>query len=262
MINMIVGHIRGQELRLDRTVLAADSIKYLEAEFHFSGHDWDGYTKTAYFINGTSKFAPVLENDRISAGMGLNLTAGEWEVKLSGVKGDSRITTTTERIYVREFGGTEGTLPDVTPTQAEQLLAKIGDLSNLTTEDKTNLVAAINEAARTGGGGGTGDHTKLQNRDAADQHPMSAITGLASALEGKQPAGEYLTPGNLQSATVAALAQAKASGEFDGAKGDKGDPGNDYVITDADKAEIAAAILADGIQAEFMNIPDGTEVAY
>lgn len=33
-----------------------------------------------------------------------------------------------------------------------------------------------------GGGGGTGDHTQLSNRDAANQHPMSAITGLAAAL--------------------------------------------------------------------------------
>lgn len=128
---MITGHVRGQELKLDRTTIAADSIKYLEAEFHFAGRDWDGYVKTAYFINGASKFALVLADDRITADMGLNLTAGEWEVKLSGVKGDSRITTTTERIYVREFGGTEGTLPDVTPTQAEQLLAKIGDMSAL-----------------------------------------------------------------------------------------------------------------------------------
>lgn len=81
-----------------------------------------------------------------------------------------------------------------------------------------------------GGVGGTNDHRELTNRDAEDQHPMSAITGLASALAGKQPAGEYLTPDNLQSATDAALAQAKASGEFDGApggKGDKGDPGAD-----------------------------------
>ncbi len=128
---MIIGHVRGQELKLDRTTIAADSIKYLEAEFHFAGRDWDGYVKTAYFINGASKFALVLADDRITADMGLNLTAGEWEVKLSGVKGDSRITTTTERVYVREFGGTEGTLPDVTPTQAEQLLAKIGDMSAL-----------------------------------------------------------------------------------------------------------------------------------
>lgn len=221
---MLTGYIRGQELRISTPEIAADSIKYLEAVFHFAGRDWDGYVKTAYFINGASKFALVLADDRITADMGLNLTAGEWEVKLSGVKGDSRITTTTEHIYVREFGGTEGTLPDVTPTQAEQLLAKIGDMAALETEAKGNLVAAINEAAQTGGGG-TGDHSKLKNRDAADQHPMSAITGLASALEGKQPVGEYLSPDNLQSATDAALAQAKASGEFDGAKGDKGADG-------------------------------------
>ena len=47
-----------------------------------------------------------------------------------------------------------------------------------------------------------------------------------------------------------------------GANGKDGAPGKDYVITTEDKKEIAAAILADGIQAEFMAIPDGTEVAY
>lgn len=41
----------------------------------------------------------------------------------------------------------------------------------------------------TGGGeGGTADHRELTNRDAADQHPMSAITGLTAALAGKQSA--------------------------------------------------------------------------
>lgn len=39
-----------------------------------------------------------------------------------------------------------------------------------------------------------------------------------------------------------------------GEKGDKGDPGSDYVLTDADKSEIAALVLA--------QIPDGDEVAY
>lgn len=33
------------------------------------------------------------------------------------------------------------------------------------------------------GGGGTTDHSKLTNRDAADQHPIEAITGLADALK-------------------------------------------------------------------------------
>ena len=41
-----------------------------------------------------------------------------------------------------------------------------------------------------------------------------------------------------------ALTQAKESGDF---KGDKGDPGDDYILTEADKTEIAeeAAALVD-----------------
>lgn len=45
-----------------------------------------------------------------------------------------------------------------TPTEHagfDKLRDEIGDLADLTTEAKTNLVAAINEAARTGGGGGS-----------------------------------------------------------------------------------------------------------
>ena len=37
-----------------------------------------------------------------------------------------------------------------------------------------------------GGGGGTAYHTELYDRDADNQHPMSAITGLSAALDGKQ----------------------------------------------------------------------------
>lgn len=137
-----------------------------------------------------------------------------------------------------------------TPTEHagfDRLRAEIGDLSALQTAAKDNLVAAINEAARTGGG--ESDHSKLINRDAQDQHPIGAIAGLADALVGKQPKGDYLTADKLQSATDAALAQAKASGVFDGApgvpgvKGDKGDPGKTPVKgtdywTAADKQEI------------------------
>ena len=83
-----------------------------------------------------------------------------------------------------------------------------------------------------------------------------------------------LSADTLQAATEAALAQAKASGEFDGKdgntgpqgpKGDTGDTGprgpaghapvkgTDY-WTAADKAEIVADVLA--------ALPDGTEVSY
>lgn len=202
---MLTGYIRGQELRISTPEIAADSIKYLEAEFHFAGRDWDGYVKTAYFINGTSKFALVLADDRITADMGLNLTAGEWEVKLSGVKGGSRITTTTEHVYVREFGSTDGTLPDVTATQAEQILAQIGDLANLTTEDKTNLVAAINEAAKSGGGSGGGK----------DGTGIESITYKGEDEDGGNVYTVLLTDGTSYDITAPK-----------GAKGDKGDKGD------------------------------------
>lgn len=103
-----------------------------------------------------------------------------------------------------------------------KIQTEIGNLEDLETGDKSNLVAAINEVAQSVG---TSDHTKLENRDADDQHPMSAITGLTDALAGKQPTGNYLTQDDLQDATDKALAQAKASGEFDGAPGKDGAPG-------------------------------------
>jgi hypothetical protein len=69
-------------------------------------------------------------------------------------------------------------------------MASIGDLNNLTTKAKENLVAAINEAAASGGGG--------------------------------------INANTLQEAINAALAQAKASGEFDGEDGAPGKTAYEY----------------------------------
>lgn len=41
----------------------------------------------------------------------------------------------------------------------------------------------LEEQMAAGGPGGTTDHSKLSNRDTADQHPISAITGLEEALK-------------------------------------------------------------------------------
>ena len=118
--------------------------------------------------------------------------------------------------------GTEEPPSEPAKTWFTKIQTEIGNLEDLETGDKSNLVAAINEVAQSVG---TSDHTKLENRDADDQHPMSAITGLTDALAGKQPTGNYLTQDDLQDATDKALAQAKASGEFDGATGPQGPQG-------------------------------------
>lgn len=66
-------------------------------------------------------------------------------------------------------------------------LDKIGDLSDLTTEAKQNLVAAINEAAASGGGGGGGttNYNSLTNKPQINGHTLSgnktaAQLGLAT----------------------------------------------------------------------------------
>lgn len=40
---------------------------------------------------------------------------------------------------------------------------------------------------------GTTDHNALRNRDAADQHPIAAITGLTEELSAKLGAEDFLT---------------------------------------------------------------------
>ena len=48
----------------------------------------------------------------------------------------------------------------------------------------------FNVTVRTGG---TTDHRALSNRDADDQHPIKAITGLADKLNTIPPAAERIT---------------------------------------------------------------------
>lgn len=85
-----------------------------------------------------------------------------------------------------------------TPTDQmtlQTIQRQIGDLADLTTEAKENLVAAINEAARTGGGAGSMD--------------LRVADGYI----------QYSTDGGSTWTNLIAVADIK------GAKGDKGDPG-------------------------------------
>ena len=152
---MLTGIIRGQRLMLRTPLVVADSINYLTAKFTFDP-DWAGRAITAYFVCGDKTITAELTSGEITAEQGINLTAGRWELKLSGIKADSRVTAGPVQFDVLPFGATDGELPDISLTQYEQLLAKIGDMDELTTADKSSLVAAINEAAQSGGGSGGG----------------------------------------------------------------------------------------------------------
>ena len=152
---MLTGIIRGQRLMLRTPIVVADSINYLTAKFTFDP-DWAGRAITAYFVCGDKAITAKLTDGEITAAQGVNLTAGRWELKLSGIKADSRVTTGPVWFDVLPVGAADGELPDISLTQYEQLLAKIGDMDELTTANKNTLVAAINEAAQSGGGSGGG----------------------------------------------------------------------------------------------------------
>ena len=42
---MMEFYVSGQSLKMFTPVIAADSLKYLTAQFHFTGDEWDGYTR-------------------------------------------------------------------------------------------------------------------------------------------------------------------------------------------------------------------------
>lgn len=90
----------------------------------------------------------------------------------------------------------------------DAIQAQIGDLSKLTTKAKDNLVAAINEAARSGGGSGGGT-IDMRVSGGYIQYSNDGVTweNLIAVSELKGEAGPQGIPG------------------ADGAQGPKGDPG-------------------------------------
>ena len=66
---------------------------------------------------------------------------------------------------------------------------------------------------------------ELTAKDVGAATHEDVTSAVKSATENLQPKGDYITQDGLQSATDKALAQAKASGEFDGAPGAEGPQG-------------------------------------
>ena len=148
-----------QSLTAEYLPLAAESVQYLTAKVVCETEDWTGREIKAMFGQGCTVYEVPVTGGEITAKQQLNLTAGDWRVWLVGNSARDgevipRITTNVAHISVAPTGGTEGSLfPTIPPTVEEQLRADMGNLADLTTEDKSSLVAAINEVRRTGGGG-------------------------------------------------------------------------------------------------------------
>ena len=229
---MIIAFIKGQSIELSDSVIVAESLNYLKAQFVFVSSDWNGLEKKAYFSQGTKSFSITLDENNIA--YPIHLSAGEWSVSLVGREYKNgelvkRITTDTAKFSVKPFAsGAETPFPKPTPTEFEELKADIGDLPSLLTKDKTSLVNAINEVYRKGGSGGGGDGFS----------PIIDITEIAGGHR----------------VTITDAEGEKSFDVFDGVDGKDGIDGKNGVdgytpikgvdyFTEEDKAELVTAVV-------------------
>lgn len=128
----------------------------------------------------------------------------------------------------------------------DAIQAQIGDLSKLTTKAKDNLVAAINEAARSGGGsGGAGNidmrvsdgYIQYSNDDGTTWENLIAIEELKGATgkdgtDGHTPVITASKSGKVTTIKADGEAIATVNDGADGTNGADGAPGKDGVTPD------------------------------
>lgn len=129
-----------------------------------------------------------------------------------------------------------------TPTEHagfDRLRAEIGDLADLTTEAKDTLVAAINEAARTGGGAGSmdlrvaGGYIQYSTDSGSTWTNLIAVAELkggkgdpgAAGKDGHSPMVTATKTGKTTTISVDGAAIATVEDGADGAPGKDGSPG-------------------------------------
>ena len=126
---MIKFLVTGQLLQIVTPVVVADSHAYITCEFDFQTDDWEGLYKWAHFtLDGNTYHVPIY-NDKIYASQHLDLTAGTWQVYVTGnelVDGVTvtRVTTGSDTLFV-EATQIESPFPSLTPEFSEVLAAQI-----------------------------------------------------------------------------------------------------------------------------------------
>ena len=187
-------------------LLTAGMAKAVTVEFVFSP-EWDGLTKTAVFSNGKTTVDVLAANwdgdtvpvpHEVLAVPGRHARVGVYGADESGVVLPTVWVSLGKVQPGADPSGDETADPSL-PVWA-QLQKQIGDLDDLQTYNKGNLVDAINEARSSGGSGGggytIGDGLKL---DAAT-NTLSVDTAAAVEKDNTKPvtsAAVYTEVGNI-----------------------------------------------------------------
>ena len=187
-------------------LLTAGMSKAVTVQFVFSP-DWDGLTKTAVFSNGKTTVDVLAANwdgdtvpvpHEVLAVPGRHARVGVYGADESGVVLPT-VWVSLGKVQPGADPSGDASADPSLPVWA-QLQSQIGDLDDLQTYNKGNLVDAINEARSSGGSGGggytIGEGLKL---DAAT-NTLSVDTAAAVEKDNTKPvtsAAVYTEVGNI-----------------------------------------------------------------
>lgn len=215
---MMEFYVSGQSLKMFTPVTAADSLRYLTAQFHFTDNDWDGYTRWAHFRKGETVYDIALDgDDRITEEDALNLTAGEWDIYLTGTKDTARLTTVVVILTVKESGLIDAPLHVLPQSVAEQIDAKAAQ-ALLTAQ----AVKAAADAGKFNGRDGKSFEIKgyYANLEALETGVPEPAPGDAYCVGSAAPYDVYIYDG--------VNGEWVNNGTIQGAKGDTGAPGTTF----------------------------------
>lgn len=185
MYRYITGSVEAEKIKLSTDVAgAAGSHDDVVLKLQFDSM-WDGLTITALWINShgenpTYTLITLDSNDEaeILIPAPPKAYAGDIILCIKGVTVEDEVETratvsaSTKMRVLPSLYAEDAILPeDISASLADQVRAemavidaKIGDLDDLETTYKDDLVGAINEANQNGGGGGTTDYNNLINK--------------------------------------------------------------------------------------------------
>ena len=224
--------------------------------------EWEGLTIRCFWHlpGGTDPASSLVQDGFVDVPASVTAHPGNGCITFEGSDGVKTVTSADLRYRVGSNSGTEdGTMPEPGTPAWEQLVSEtavaleavqkqIGNLDDLTTKAKETLVAAINEAARTGSGGAgsitmrtDGGYIQYSTDDGSTWENLIALDELkgedgAPGADGYSPAasveqstdGAKITITDKSGTTEAVVKNGKdgANGR-DGADGQPGRDGTD-----------------------------------
>ena len=180
-------------LRQQETITSG-SQRAFSVFFNFECEEWSGLTKRAVFKAGSVTREVLLDVTHICEIPWEVLKKPNVKIEI-GVYGTDENGVVLPTVWVSAGNIKQGTeqseeAQNPTPDIWEQVTNTIGNPENLKTSAKDNLVNAVNEVKDSADAAMQEAkkpvaHKDTTGRDEPEQHPISAITGLTTELEGK-----------------------------------------------------------------------------